>query len=199
MSLSLPSGRNMVILPRQRAVRRGAAGRPLEPCWPPKGPGETEFYAVDFTWVFDGQAPASVTASVTPAEAVTILTQQLIGTAYVMEIAGGTDGATAVILLTATSADGRVDLRSIILPIDGPGVAPTGASVPAPAPSAVVTTYTQSVPAAVWTIQHNLNRYPVVIVIDAAGDEVEMDVHFVDPNSLTLTAAGATSGAAYLS
>ena len=200
MALPIPTGRNMVILPRLRAMRHGVGGALLEPLWPDKDPASTGFYGVDWYWVFDGAAPVAVTAALVPSDALTVLSQGIVGTAYVLELSGGADGSAASVLLTATGPDGRIEVRAVSLRITGEAVVATETTV-ASVPSAPVAlfTFVQSMPAAVWVIQHDLNRFPSVTVIDAAGDEVEMDVRYIDPNTLTLTAAGALSGTAYLS
>ena len=89
MALFLPTGRNMVILPRLRARRSGQAGRSLDPTWPSKDPADTDIYGADWSWVFDGQAPESVDAVVVPAGAVTLMDQGILGTAFGAQIAGG--------------------------------------------------------------------------------------------------------------
>ena len=56
----------------------------------------------------------------------------------------------------------------------------------------------QETPASVWTIQHNLGRYPSVTVVDTAGTEMVGDVQYVNENSVILTFRGTFSGTAYL-
>jgi hypothetical protein len=53
----------------------------------------------------------------------------------------------------------------------------------------------QPTPSAHWQLAHNLNnQYPSFTVIDSAGDEVEGDPDFVNPNRLDLLFGGAFSG-----
>ena len=59
-------------------------------------------------------------------------------------------------------------------------------------------TFNQSPASAVWTINHNLNKFPNYTVIDSSGDEVEGDVTYINNNQLTLTFSAAFSGTAYL-
>lgn len=59
-------------------------------------------------------------------------------------------------------------------------------------------TFNQSPASAVWTITHNLNKFPNYTVIDSSGDEVEGDVTYINNNQLTLTFSAAFSGTAYL-
>ena len=60
-------------------------------------------------------------------------------------------------------------------------------------------THIQSFPSATWTIQHKLNRYPNVSVVDSAGSEVEGEVSYIDNNTIYVCFNGAFSGSAYLS
>lgn len=59
-------------------------------------------------------------------------------------------------------------------------------------------TYNQSPASAIWTITHNLNKFPNYTVIDSSGDEVEGDVTYINNTQLTLTFSAAFSGTAYL-
>lgn len=67
-----------------------------------------------------------------------------------------------------------------------------------PGPMGTTYPFAQSIPAAVWTIVHGLDRYPSVTVKDSAGEEVEGDVRYVDANTITITFAAPFSGDAYL-
>lgn len=58
--------------------------------------------------------------------------------------------------------------------------------------------FTQPTPAATWTIDHNLGKYPCVTVIDSSGAEVEGEVIHASTSSLTLSFSGAFSGSATL-
>jgi hypothetical protein len=58
--------------------------------------------------------------------------------------------------------------------------------------------FTQATPAALWTINHDLGKFPSVDVIDSTGLEVEGDVKWITSNQITLTFAAAFSGSAYL-
>lgn len=57
--------------------------------------------------------------------------------------------------------------------------------------------FTQSTPASVWTITHNLGRFPSVTVSDSTGRVVEGDINYVSVNQLTVTFIAAFSGSAY--
>jgi hypothetical protein len=58
--------------------------------------------------------------------------------------------------------------------------------------------FDQMVAAAIWSIQHNLNRYPSVTVVDSSGATVEGAVDYDDANSLTISFSAAFAGTAYL-
>jgi hypothetical protein len=58
-------------------------------------------------------------------------------------------------------------------------------------------THTQSQAQTVWTVQHNLGKYPSVTVVDSAGTVVEGDIHHDSLNQVTLTFSAAFSGSAY--
>jgi hypothetical protein len=47
--------------------------------------------------------------------------------------------------------------------------------------------HTQSNLSTVWSITHNLDTYPTVIILDENGDDVEGDVQYADRNSLTIS------------
>lgn len=58
--------------------------------------------------------------------------------------------------------------------------------------------HTQGSPALVWSIVHNLNRYPSVTISDTGFNEVVADVHYVNLNELQITFLTPTAGRAYL-
>lgn len=56
----------------------------------------------------------------------------------------------------------------------------------------------QGVASAVWTVQHNLNKYPSVTVVDSADNEIVSEVEYLDKNTVRITMTGASKGRAYL-
>jgi hypothetical protein len=59
--------------------------------------------------------------------------------------------------------------------------------------------YVQSTPAAIWTINHTMHKYPSVIAVDSAGTIVIPKVEYLSEDSVRLTfATGPFSGKAYL-
>lgn len=67
------------------------------------------------------------------------------------------------------------------------------------APNVIPSTiYQQTNSSNVWTIAHNLNRFPSVIVVDSAGSKVEGDVNYIDANNVEIVFGAAFSGIVYL-
>lgn len=58
-------------------------------------------------------------------------------------------------------------------------------------------THQQLSPSAVWTIIHNLNKFPAVEVVDSGGTVVEGDINYTDANTLTVTFSVQFGGVAY--
>lgn len=58
--------------------------------------------------------------------------------------------------------------------------------------------FDQIVPAAVWTINHGLGRYPSVTVIDSAGDPIVGDARYPSNNVIVITFTSPLAGTAYL-
>jgi hypothetical protein len=58
--------------------------------------------------------------------------------------------------------------------------------------------FTQAQPEATWNIQHNLNKFPSVSVVN--NNEIIMygDTTYIDSNNITITFSGGFSGKAYL-
>jgi hypothetical protein len=59
-------------------------------------------------------------------------------------------------------------------------------------------THNQSSANTVWTITHNMNKMPNVVVQDTAGTTVEGGITYINTNQLTITFSMAISGKAYL-
>jgi hypothetical protein len=58
-------------------------------------------------------------------------------------------------------------------------------------------THHQLAPSTVWTVAHNLGKYPAVEVVDSGGTVVEGDIAYLDANTLTLTFSVQFGGVAY--
>ena len=75
---------------------------------------------------------------------------------------------------------------------------PTGPTGPAGPAGGETYTHQQMTSSAVWTITHNLGRFPSVTVIDTAGTVVIGDYEYQSNTTVILTFAAAFSGTAYL-
>lgn len=75
------------------------------------------------------------------------------------------------------------------------GVGPRGPTGP---PGGQFIQFDQLSPASVWSINHNLNSFPIVNVLDSAGTPEVGDIFYNDPNTLTLTFTAPFAGTAYL-
>lgn len=58
--------------------------------------------------------------------------------------------------------------------------------------------FSQDIPSAIWTINHNLNKKPSVTVVSSSEQVVYGDVSYINTNRLTITFSAAFSGKAYL-
>lgn len=58
--------------------------------------------------------------------------------------------------------------------------------------------HTQSTVASVWTVTHNMGKYPSVMVVDYGGNVVYGEVHYIGKDKLTITFSAAFGGRAYL-
>ena len=58
--------------------------------------------------------------------------------------------------------------------------------------------FTQSTPATVWTINHDLNKFPSVSIVDSANDEVIGEVRYASSTQIIITFSAAFSGKAFL-
>ena len=58
--------------------------------------------------------------------------------------------------------------------------------------------FTQSSASATWTINHTLNKFPAVEVVDSANDIVIGNVTYNSTSQITITFTAAFSGKAYL-
>jgi len=58
--------------------------------------------------------------------------------------------------------------------------------------------FTQTVPSAVWTIQHDLGKFPSITVIDTGNTVVTGQYTYIDNNNVTLNFSAGFAGKAYL-
>ena len=70
--------------------------------------------------------------------------------------------------------------------------------IDAPPTAGTTFIYTQGAVALVWTIQHNLNKYPSVMAVDIQNLQYFGAVEYIDLNNLTITWGIPFKGFAYL-
>jgi hypothetical protein len=58
--------------------------------------------------------------------------------------------------------------------------------------------HNQILSSASWTVTHNLNKYPTVMVVDSGGNAVIGEVLYVTLNQIVISFSAAFSGKAYL-
>jgi len=58
--------------------------------------------------------------------------------------------------------------------------------------------FEQAVASDTWEIEHNLNKFPSVTIVDSAGTVYYPAVQYIDENNVIVTMNGATTGKAYL-
>jgi hypothetical protein len=58
--------------------------------------------------------------------------------------------------------------------------------------------FAQAVAASVWDVQHDLDKYPSVSIVNDNNMQVFGEVEYIDTNNLTITFAAAFSGKAYM-
>lgn len=58
--------------------------------------------------------------------------------------------------------------------------------------------FEQGIPSNIWTINHNLNKFPSVTLVDSSGRQFKAQIDYTDLNNLTVSLNGGTTGKAYL-
>lgn len=75
---------------------------------------------------------------------------------------------------------------------------PGGPQGPAGSGGDLSYSHTQGVASDTWVINHNLNKYPSVVVVDSGGSEVIGNVDYTSLNIVTLSFSASFSGSAHL-
>ena len=110
-------------------------------------------------------------------------------------VVAGSNNTDAEVTNVGTVNDAIFDFT---LPKGDPGVqGPPGIEGPQ-GPSIQPFIFRQNVPASVWNINHNLNKYPTCVVLDSANSKVYGDESYPDLNNMTLTFTSTFSGIATL-
>lgn len=58
--------------------------------------------------------------------------------------------------------------------------------------------FEQGIPSTEWIINHNLNKFPSVTLVDSSGRQFKAQIDYTDLNNLTVSMNGGTAGKAYL-
>jgi hypothetical protein len=58
--------------------------------------------------------------------------------------------------------------------------------------------HNQIIGSAVWSINHNLNKFPSIMVTDSGNNVIVGDIQYVDSNNVIVSFTGSFSGKAYL-
>ena len=58
--------------------------------------------------------------------------------------------------------------------------------------------HNQPLPSTIWSIAHNLEKYPSIKVVDTSGTVVMGNEQYIDTNNIVLTFSAAFAGKAYL-
>ncbi|MDW3716670.1 MULTISPECIES: hypothetical protein [unclassified Pseudomonas] len=74
---------------------------------------------------------------------------------------------------------------------------PQGPSGRDGAPGGTTFQWDQTIALAVWTVPHNLQRFPSVTVVDHLGNRVEPDVTYIDDNIVQIIHGRPEIGRAY--
>lgn len=92
-------------------------------------------------------------------------------------------------------ADDVIVIKPVIPTVTIAGVGPQG---PEGTAASVFYVHTQAVSSAVWTINHNLNGEPTVVVLDSAGTQCEGTFSYPSKNQMVITFTSAFTGTAYV-
>lgn len=68
----------------------------------------------------------------------------------------------------------------------------------APGVSGASYVHDQAVASDVWVVDHGLGRFPAIVTVDSAGDEVEGSVRYDSANRITVTFSAPFGGKAYI-
>lgn len=58
--------------------------------------------------------------------------------------------------------------------------------------------FSQTVPSSRWEIEHQLDKFPSVTIVDSAGSVVVGDIEYIDSDNVVITFQSAFAGKAYL-
>lgn len=99
--------------------------------------------------------------------------------------------------LSEPGPNGPIILKSAIRPVSVVNAGPVG---PAGADGADDKNYihSQAIPSASWVIDHELDKYASVSIVDSAGTTVSGEVDYISSDSIVVSFSGAFSGKAFI-
>lgn len=104
---------------------------------------------------------------------------------------------TKVTLKSGSSGVGVTPLFTIVVTQVTQGLTGTPGDI-APGSGDANYVHNQNSASELWTVNHNLGKYPSVSVVDSAGDECEGEVKYVSINQVLLKFSAAFSGRAFI-
>jgi hypothetical protein len=105
---------------------------------------------------------------------------------------------TAFVISDGTTSDGIITGETLLLESANSGLAIAVSNNKVTFTAKLGYVFTQSTPSATWTINHDLNKYPAVSIVDSANDEVIGEVHYTSTTQVVVTFSAAFSGKAFL-
>lgn len=119
-----------------------------------------------------------------------------------VEVVVVSNDSVAIIEVAGQGPTGAQGLQGIPGPTGAQGLqGPQGIQgIPGPSASASGESYihVQNTPADIWSILHNLGRYPSVTVIDTANNTVEGSITYIDANNINIAFSSGFSGKVFL-
>lgn len=58
--------------------------------------------------------------------------------------------------------------------------------------------FSQETVSSTWTVEHNLNKYPAVTIVDSGDNVLYTEIEYIDKNTLEVRFEASTSGKAYM-
>lgn len=113
------------------------------------------------------------------------------------------NGETHAIKLYGTTSPNIGDMVKVVIPQGNQAlswffVGGGSGNTPAPVEGDKTYVFTQQTASNRWTVNHNLNKYPSVTVVDSGNNVVVGEVEYLSTNALTITFNSAFSGKAYM-
>jgi hypothetical protein len=105
---------------------------------------------------------------------------------------------TAFIISDGTASDGIITGETLTFESANSGLAIAVSNNKLTFTAKLGYVFVQSTPSATWTINHDLNKYPSVSIVDSANDEVIGEVNYTSTTQVVISFSAAFSGKAFL-